>query len=75
MHDSCQTRSSLHQLRVLELVVLLVLEQLADLEPSQLAADVVLHLDQVQELETLRRLLEQDPQLVVVGGVHRQLYK
>lgn len=74
MDDAGEAGASLDKLSIFELIVFLVLEQLADLEACQLAADVVLHLYQVQELQALGRLLYQDAQLVVIGRVHEKLY-
>lgn len=51
VHYACETCTPFDQFCILEFIILLVFEQLADLEASQLAADIVLRLDVVEEFE------------------------
>lgn len=56
--DSSEPRSSFHEFCVLEFIILLIFEEFANFEARQLAADIVLHFDEVQELEALYRLVD-----------------
>lgn len=74
MHDACEACPSLDEFCILQFIILLIFEQFADLESSQLAADVVLRFDVIEELERLGGLLDQNTEFVVVRAVHK-LYK
>lgn len=56
--DSSEPRPSFHEFCVLEFIILLIFEEFANFEARQLAADIVLHFDEVQELEALYRLVD-----------------
>jgi hypothetical protein len=61
---------SQHELGKTTLVLLLGFEQLADLEPCQLATDVVLGLHGLEEFEACNRLLDDCAQLEIVYEVY-----
>ena len=63
----------LHQLSKLEFVVFLVLEQFADFEARQLATDVVLGLDGVEESQRDDGLFDECAEFEVVDEVHAPL--
>lgn len=74
VHDACEASPSLDEFCILQFIILLIFEQFADFESSQLAADVVLRFDVIEELERLGGLLDQNTEFVVVRAVHK-LYK
>ena len=70
LSDFCEGGSLLDQFGIPAFIVLLVLEEFADLKAGQLAADVVLDLHGVKKLEASDRLLNEGSQFKIVHQVH-----
>lgn len=73
LRDFGEICTFLDQLSELELVILLVLEQFADLEACQLTADVILGFDCVEEPERGDGLFDDGPEFEVINQVHVHL--